>query len=400
MATLQSISQGSKKLYSYKSVVLATCNTDPDVAIKQVDGSAILEDSLVVGITFTHGNNCGSFTIDYNDLGELNVYNGGNLVSWPNNSCRWSAGTTVYFMYVVSTSTARWEYIGQSPEHPNVWYGVCSSNPTDTVKTITFNEEITLKPGTIIYVTFTNNNQLNSFKLGIGTSEFIVCVGQDQINSSNPLKWLKNESVGFIYDGTLFNCFTRSGLTNAWNSWELAKIDVPNPNKLPSRDGSPFRYTLFVNRILGVAHLLVDIEGQTVEVKPYTKVIQVNDRTLWPREQLSDDDICALPFWLNTANTYTIPANPNPEQGDEAYFRPNPIDAITPGSGTWQVKTTINNTNYWLMNDFPVYYGVDGGIYTSSSTRDVSVLKMDLFMPFSMLGIDGVTPSTYGQDEG
>ncbi len=195
-----------------------TCSTGASEAQKDVSATGFrFTIGHVLGVHFSTANTAATPTLKVNSNSVKSIYVGNTTPNDTINVLKWSANTTVYFMwngtnfrYITSVSAGS----VKPSRGANTWYGTSSTGATTQAKTSTI-DNFVLTQGSVVYITFSTANTYTSNKLTLNinsTGAKDIYYNGAVTSSTNTLPWKAGETLCFIYSGSYYYFVSRSNV--------------------------------------------------------------------------------------------------------------------------------------------------------------------------------------------
>lgn len=203
--------------YSANAPFYGTCATTASTAQKEVTTYGFnFSIGSILGVHFSTANTAATPTLRLNSSGNArSIYVGNSTPNATDNVLKWSANTTVYFMwdgtnfrYITSVSAGTVE----PSRGANTWYGTSAVAAATQAKTSTINNFVLTK-GSLASIKFTYANTYTSAKITLNinsTGAKDVYYNGTVTSSTNTLLWNAGEVLTFMYDGTGYQYIGKS----------------------------------------------------------------------------------------------------------------------------------------------------------------------------------------------
>lgn len=199
----------------HNNTYYGTCSTTASTAEKAVTATGFkFVKGNILGVLFTTANTAATPTLNVN--GESTgryIYIGASTPNSTTNVLKWSANTTIYFMYDGAYFRYMYSVSAGSVEQPrgaNVWYGTSSTTASTAAKTSTIANYVLTK-GAVVNITFTTANTADALTLNVNsTGAKAIYYNNAVTSSSNKLTWDANETLTFVYTGSYYYFLSKS----------------------------------------------------------------------------------------------------------------------------------------------------------------------------------------------
>lgn len=200
-----------------------TSSTTASTAAKVVTCSGYaLSTGAIIGVLFSTANTAATPTLNVNSTGAKTIYIGGNTaLNDTTNVLKWSANTTVYFMYdgtYYRYLTAVAAASVDQPRGANTWCGTCSTAAVTQAKTADVSNYVLTK-GSLVSLTFTNGNTYVANKLTLnvnGTGAKDVYYNGAVTSSTNTCVIPAGTCVTFVFASSNYHIIAMSNYDNKY----------------------------------------------------------------------------------------------------------------------------------------------------------------------------------------